>query len=363
MSEPVMRRTQAGHAVGMSRTPAFRVHSPLARALSLCSVLSMLMLAGAPLQAQAAETAEAGYAIVSAKAQHSLLLDVVSLGKRLVAVGDRGHILFSDDNGATWTQAKVPTKQMLTAVFFIDDSHGWAVGHDAQILASSDGGASWVKQFEDLEREAPLLDIWFKDRNNGYAVGAYGALLETTDGGANWEDVSDRMPNEDAYHLNAIAEVKDSGLFAVGEQGVMFRSPDWGQTWEALASPYEGSLFGALSTGEAGSLLVYGLRGHMFRSADFGNTWERIALQDANQGELEFGLASGAMFKDGSIVVVGHGGSVLRSTDKGRTFGVQSRPDRLSLAAVTMDDSGRLLLVGQGGVHVAAPTDASLGQQ
>lgn len=363
MSEPVMRRTQAGHVVGLPRTPALRVHSPLAKALSLCSVLSVLMFAAVPASAQNASDAASSYSIESAQAQHSLLLDVASPGKRLVTVGDRGHILFSDDNGANWTQAKVPTKQLLTAVFFIDDQHGWAVGHDAQILASSDGGATWVKQFEDLEREAPLLDVWFKDRNSGYAVGAYGALLETTDGGASWEDVSDRMDNADGYHLNAITEVKDSGLFAVGEQGVMFRSLDWGQTWETLEGPYEGSLFGALGTDEAGTLLVYGLRGHLFRSADFGSTWEQIRLNTANNGPLEFGLSDGNRLADGSIVVVGHGGTVLKSTDNGRSFSVTNRVDRLSLAGIAAMDNGNLILVGQGGVHLASPTGADLGQQ
>jgi len=361
MSEPVMRRTQAGRVVGSSRAPVLRVYSPIAKALSLCSVLSALVFASAPLQAASDDASH--YSVTSAKAHQTLLLDVASLGKRLVTVGDRGHILLSDDNGASWVQAKVPTKQMLTAVFFIDDTHGWAVGHDAQILASTDGGATWVKQFEDLEREAPLLDVWFKDRNNGYAVGAYGALLETTDGGANWEDVSDRMDNEDAYHLNAIVEVKDSGLFIVGEQGAMFRSPDWGQTWETLEGPYEGSLFGALGTDEAGALLVYGLRGHLFRSADFGTTWQAISLNTANNGPLEFGLADGNRLADGSIVVVGHGGTVLKSTDSGRNFSVTNRADRLSLAGVAAMENGNLILVGQGGVHAATPTGADLGQQ
>jgi len=362
MSEPVMRRTQAGHAAGFLRTPALRVHSPLAKALSLCSVLSILACGSVPL-VQAAEGPASSYAIESAKAHHSLLLDVARAGKRLVAVGDRGHILYSDDNGGTWVQAKVPTKQMLTAVFFVDDQHGWAVGHDAQILASADGGQTWSKQFEDLEREAPLLDIWFKDLNTGYAVGAYGALLETTDGGANWEDVSDRMDNEDGYHLNAIVAVKDSGLFVVGELGGMFRSADWGQTWETLEGPYEGSLFGALGTDEAGTLLVYGLRGHLFRSTDFGTTWEQLELNTPNNGPLEFGLADGNLLDDGSVVVVGHGGTVLKSTDNGRTFSLINRADRLSLAGVAALDNGNLILVGQGGVHVASPTGADLGQQ
>lgn len=176
------------------------------------------------------------------------MIDVVHAGKRLVAVGDRGHILYSDDQGSTWTQAKVPTRQLLTAVYFVDDKRGWAVGHDAQILASVDGGASWTQQFQDLKREAPLLDVWFKDAEHGIAVGAYGALIETTDAGKHWEDVSDRLDNEDQFHLNAIAHIKDAGLFIVGEQGSMFRSSDDGQTWEKLEGPYEGSLFRVIST-------------------------------------------------------------------------------------------------------------------
>ncbi|WP_410017107.1 WD40/YVTN/BNR-like repeat-containing protein [Pseudomonas sp. 5P_3.1_Bac2] len=363
MSEPVMRHTQANEVVGLARTSALRVHSPLAKALSLCSVLSIFMLASSPLVVHAESAQAEVQAVESAKAQHSLLLDVVNAGKRLVAVGDRGHILYSDDNGETWTQAKVPSKQMLTAMFFVDDSHGWAVGHDAQILVTSDAGSTWSKQFEDLEREAPLLDIWFQDRNHGIAVGAYGALLETTDGGANWQDVSERMDNEDTYHLNAIAEIKGSGLVIVGEQGAIFRSADFGQSWQKVQSPYEGSLFGALATGEPGGLVVYGLRGHLFHSTDFGNSWQRVALKTSSDAALEFGLSSGALLSDGSLVIVGHGGTVLRSTDKGQSFSVLNRPDRLSLAGVTADSSGRLILVGQGGVHVAAPTDTSRGQQ
>ncbi|WP_439888948.1 WD40/YVTN/BNR-like repeat-containing protein [Pseudomonas sp. MBLB4123] len=362
MSEPVMRRTHTGHVARLSCWSALRVRSPLAQALSLCTALSILTLSALPAPAQAAEPAPR-YAIESAKASQRLLLDVVRAGKRLVAVGDRGHILYSDDNASTWVQAKVPTRQMLTAVFFVDDQHGWAVGHDAQVLASRDGGATWVKQFEDRDREAPLLDLWFKDRNQGFAIGAYGALLETRDGGASWEDVSERMDNEDGYHLNAIVEVENAGLFIVGELGAMFRSRDFGQTWETLQGPYEGSLFGALATGEADGLLVYGLRGHLFRSVDFGDSWQQIEVHTPSNGPLEFGLADGGRLADGSIVVVGHGGTVLKSSDNGRSFNLTNRPDRLSLAGVTALENGNLILVGQGGVHAATPTGAELAQQ
>jgi photosystem II stability/assembly factor-like uncharacterized protein len=105
----------------------------------LAAALSLFGAVALPTVVQAAS--DTSFAIESPKAAKGLMIDVVHAGKRLVAVGDRGHILYSDDQGSTWTQAKVPTRQLLTAVFFIDDKQGWAVGHDAQILSSSDGGA------------------------------------------------------------------------------------------------------------------------------------------------------------------------------------------------------------------------------
>ncbi|MEB0046010.1 MULTISPECIES: WD40/YVTN/BNR-like repeat-containing protein [unclassified Pseudomonas] len=350
MSEPVM-------GVGICRPPALRKFALLATALSLlgCAVLS------APALAADAPATGPVYSVESAMASKNLMLDVVHAGKRLVAVGDRGHILYSDDQGTTWTQAKVPSRQLLTAVFFVDEKHGWAVGHDAQILASEDGGVTWNKQFEDLKRESPLLDVWFKDLSSGFAVGAYGALLETTDGGKHWDDVSDRLDNAEQYHLNAIAAVKDAGLFVVGEQGSMFRSADWGQTWEKLEGPYEGSLFGVIGTGQSNTLLAFGLRGNLYRSTDFGTTWEPVELKAA-RGALEFGLSGATLLDDGSIVIVGNGGSVIRSSDNGETFSVFNRPDRISVSSVTAAGNGNLILAGQGGVRATSPIGAELGK-
>lgn len=318
-----------------------------ARPLAAGALLLLGMWSGTVVAAAAEE-----YSTESAKAVDNLLIDAAHAGKRLVVVGDRGHILFSDDQGKTWSQARVPTRQLLTAVFFIDDKRGWAVGHDAQILASSDGGATWSKQFEDLAREAPLLDVSFVDAQHGFAVGAYGALLETTDGGQHWQDVAERLDNPDQLHLNGIAAIKDSGLFIVGEQGSMFRSGDNGATWSRVEGPYEGSLFGVLGTAQAHTLLAYGLRGNLYRSSDFGDSWQQIALT-ASRGPLQFGLASAALLEDVSIVLVGNGGSVLRSRDDGVTFSVFNRADRIALAGVTSLADGGLLLVGQGGIHLA----------
>lgn len=339
--------------------PATLRPRPWALAASMTLLLTMGFWADS-IEAAASPEPEV-WSTVSAKSDQGLLLDVTKAGARLVMVGERGHILFSDDQGKTWTQARVPTRQLLTAVTFVDDKHGWAVGHDAQILASSDGGATWSKQFEDLSREAPLLDVWFENTEHGLAIGAYGAMLETTDGGQHWQDVGERLDNPDGLHLNGIARVKDAGLMIVGEQGSMYRSSDDGQTWEKLESPYEGSFFGVIGTAQANTVLAYGLRANLYRSSDFGSTWQPISLQ-GTRGPLQFGLASATLLDDGSLVLVGNGGTVLRSSDDGQTFSVFNRTDRLALAGASGLSDGNLILVGQGGVHFASATGAERAQ-
>lgn len=297
-------------------------------------------------------------AVMSAKASSSLLLDVTQAGSRLVAVGVRGHILYSDDQGDSWTQAPVPVRQMLTGLHFVDDRHGWAVGHDSIILHTSDAGASWSVQYRDPSLEGddeadllekPLMDVWFRDVRTGFAVGAYGLLLRTDDGGKTWIDHSDDIDNPDGLHYNAIAEVTGTGLMVAGEMGTLYRSGDYGDSWETLVEhPYDGSWFGVSGTGDANAVLVWGLRGNMFRSDDFGDSWTQVALDTPN-GPLEATLAGGSLAADGRLVIVGAGGVVISSSDRGRSFSVATRSDRVGLANGALLADGQLLLVGQRG--------------
>src|SRR5882672_7062893 len=147
-------------------------------------------------------------------ADRSLLLDLAVAGQRLVAVGERGHVMLSDDQGATWRQAKsVPTRVLLTAVFFADNEYGWAVGHDETIINTVDGGETWTRSHFAPEAQQPLLDLWFANRVSGIAVGAYGAYFTTNDGGRHWSSAKFSPPvtqtaNADEpppdYHLNRI---------------------------------------------------------------------------------------------------------------------------------------------------------------
>ena len=67
-----------------------------------------------------ANTGTAGATVAPIRSDRVILLDVAMAGKRLVAVGERGVVMASDDNGVTWVGTRAPVTRTLTAVTFID---------------------------------------------------------------------------------------------------------------------------------------------------------------------------------------------------------------------------------------------------
>jgi len=58
------------------------------------------------------------------------------------ACGWYGNIFKSVNNGDCWTALETPTDEVLNAIYFIDDTHGWAVGQHGVILKTNNGGIS-----------------------------------------------------------------------------------------------------------------------------------------------------------------------------------------------------------------------------
>lgn len=274
-----------------------------------------------------------------------LLLDIAPAGERLVAVGERGRIFLSNDRGATWQVAAAPGEATLTAVYFHDARHGWAVGHDAVILRTGDGGASWALVHQAPEEYRPLLDVWFENPDHGFAVGAYGLFLETRDGGSRWQR---RTLLAEDMHLNAIAGGPGGRLYIAGEAGTLLRSDDGGRRFRKLASPYRGSFFGVLRLPD-GNPLVFGLRGKAFRSPDGGRRWVPVVTHG------ESALQGGAVLADGSVMLVGNDGTVLVSRDGGRRFAPRRDGPRQAYASVTAAGEA-LVLVGERGVSLQPRT-------
>ncbi|SMD10479.1 YCF48-related protein [Pseudomonas sp. URIL14HWK12:I5] len=288
-------------------------------------------------------------AMPSALASSSALRDVTLAGPRLVAVGPRGHILYSDDHGAHWQQAQVPVSADLNAVSFATPELGWAVGHDGVVLHSRDGGVHWHKQLDGraLAEQLPaaatdnaLLDVWFSDTRNGYAVGVFNLLLRTTDGGEHWQPWLDHSDNPQGLHLTSLAAVGDD-LYITGEQGLLLK---WsGARFSRVDPPYAGTLFGAV--GKPGVLLVYGLRGHAYRSTDGGQQWQPV-----NTG-INTSLTAAGIDRDGQLWLASQAGDLLLSRDDGASFSQVPQSARGPVTALVSDTGNGLVLVGERGVR------------
>jgi photosystem II stability/assembly factor-like uncharacterized protein len=339
---------------------------------SFLALAALLVNACAPAAGARAAQPPPGEGALTAEparlAARGLLIAIAAAGERLVAVGDRGIIVLSDDQGGSWRQAAaVPTQALLTGVCFLDARHGVAVGHDEVILTSADAGRTWTRTHYAPQAQRPLLDVWCGADGHVIAVGAYSTFLASTDGGVSWKEVgfrpapqprpagapaggasaADGNTDEAAgggYHLNRIVAAGARRLYIAAESGHLYRSDDSGATWVTLASPYEGSFFDVLPLqGEA--LLAFGLRGHLYRSEDAGASWQRI-----DTGTVAL-LDGATQFDARAVAIVGFSGVVLVSHDAGRTFTLLQLPRRAGLAAVVAVGNGRLVAVGEDGAR------------
>jgi photosystem II stability/assembly factor-like uncharacterized protein len=312
-------------------------------------------------------------AIQAPLASKSLMLDIVNINnKQLVAVGERGHILLSND-AITWRQANVPVRATLTAVYFIDDTHGWAVGHDATILFTQDAGENWQIQQYLPAKEKPLLDVIFKNNLEGIAIGAYGQLYRTSDGGGSWtfefhseflfaEDLEYleelKRDDEEAYldeqssilaHFNSI--FKDGRtLYMVGEVGLIAKSNNFAEKWLPFDEIYQGSFNDIIRT-QQGNLLVVGLRGNIFRSLNNGIPWQHIST------DTQALLNAIVLADNGRIFVLGNNGVILESVDDGVSFSLNVQTDGKALISGVWFNN-QLVVVSEVGIKVISSAKA-----
>lgn len=306
-------------------------------------------------------------AVIAPKAKDSLLLDIVKVtDERFVTVGQRGHILVSDDRGDSWRQVPVPVDVNLTAVDFLDETHGVAVGFDQTVLLTKDGGETWTISHHEVSNFQPaLFSVLYTSESDITAVGSYGLYLQTEDGGASWEnrEVASLSDVYDGFsHFYDIEKLDANTWYMAGEKyiaesnedgdefskGMIAVTQDSGKTWQKLKSPYEGSFFGIEVNKD--DIYVYGLRGNLFHSTDNGNSWRSIQLGN------ESGLHDMTISADGSLVLVGTGGVLVMKNNSDVIL--NKRTDLKGRAALVSIDKQSYIIVGEGGVETYVHTNS-----
>jgi photosystem II stability/assembly factor-like uncharacterized protein len=344
-----------------------------AAALSLPKAFAAQMPAGSPAEIPI-ELQQA--AAMSPAAAFGLFNNVVLAGPRLVAVGERGRIMLSDDAGNSWRQVPVPISSTLVSARFATPALGWAVGQMGVILKTADGGESWklvlngfqaanlmlaeaqsggAKPVKAVSQPAadgagqaalqnaqllvtfgaatPMLSLLVLGPDHVIAFGAFGLALESLDAGETWSGIAARMQNTQGLHVYGALQTA-STLVVVGEAGLLLHGPLAGSL-AAAASPYPGSLFGLVSPAPD-NILAFGLQGTLLQSADLGATWRSLPVVSSNA------VLCGALLADGRIVLGDASGNLLVSKNGGGSFHVN--PGTFPVTALAQAPDGALIL-------------------
>lgn len=269
--------------------------------------------------------------------------DMVAVEHQLVAVGERGTILLSSDNALSWQAARVSPQRAitLTGVTALGPRIMLAVGHDGWLLRSEDGGRSWNEVAHDDQQGEPLLGVWSADGQRAFAFGSFGKYYQSADAGLTW---SAREVSPEGYHLNGMDGGDDGRQMMVGEQGLVMRSLDSGESWQTLASFYTGSLFGVARL-SASRWVVYGMRGNVFLTDDFGEQWQQIKLEHAQPLYGHVRLAEGQ-----GLVLVGAGSTLVHLDGQGRLIESTRRSGLGTLTSAAAPNARVVLVGGERGV-------------
>lgn len=329
--------------------------------------------------------------IKSTKIAKSLLQDIVRAGDRLVAVGERGHIAYSDDNGKTWLQADVPTRAMMNAVFFVSSDEGWAVGHDGLVLHTIDGGKTWEMQLDGLKftrkrmadnipvleekiktleadkaaAETQLDDAQLSDVEGEADSGAgdggekdisrYEDLIAELD-----ESISEReteLQDAKAALSNTVASplmdvwFRDASHgFAVGAFGEFLNTEDGGVTWVNIADRLDNEEHNHLNaiTGKGDLMYIAGEAGHIYRSTDGGAQWSLLDSPDPENGSFfAINIISGDQ-----VFVSGLRGAMYRSVDRGNNWKQVAESLHKNMNSVYFAGNDTVLAVGNDGAFL-----------
>ncbi len=195
----------------------------------------------------------------------------------IIAGGSKGHVVKTDDGGATWDTLAVGSGQTVSFIDFVSASTGYVFSGNGmwfktidggttfsslldwpnlslwglalptddkivltawgggEITMSEDGGESWSPpQNISTGIAQNLYECEFASADTGLIAGSYGSLAKTTDGGLSYTFIDNPLYEGTNLHFNALRYVNKDFVLAAGSKCNMIKSLDGGDTWEEV---------------------------------------------------------------------------------------------------------------------------------
>lgn len=231
--------------------------------------------------------------------------------------GNLGKIAFSDDGGRSWVEQDTPVADSLQSIAAWDHETLVAVGDGGVVLRTDDAGATWeLVEVPVSEIADKLIRVRILADGSAWVVGEFGTVLVSHDRGRTWRDAVEK--DEDVTWHDVAGD--GERVLVVGEFGRMMASGDGGQTWSTVDSPVE-STINAVAFRDATHGVAVGLQGRVLVTADGGETWETLPpISDEHLFEV--------VYSEGRWLAVGDNGLVARARMEARDWRVGRVSDR-----------------------------------
>lgn len=206
--------------------------------------------------------------------------------------------------------------------------------------------------------------IW-TDYQHLYALTNDGYVYRSSDGGATWiakltvavNSLNDGM---------ALTYGENAGiLWVAGDSNTIYLSEDYGETWSAVTGPTGGvgDNIEALTVSPDGTVYIGNDAGELYGSYDEGNSWTTLSVQGVTPTAVD-ALGCWGDFIVWAVVTTASGGRVLRSTDGGANFRLWNLniPTNSGLNCIAVVDPNIVFVGGdpQGGIGFISKTKSQL---
>lgn len=315
------------------------------RAIGLILLLAIIIAIPVSLQAQSYGNTWANGNLKTAM----VLRDVVWSGSRFIAVGDDG-IVYTSPSGSTWTRESTPigASDHLFGVGTNGAGELVAVGRDQLILYSQNNGDSWTVVHSRVTNTNDIYKVVYGD-GKFVAVDEGGGVWISADGSTEWTKYSSGLP------LRCIAYA--NGYFMAGtvSGGIVRSATADAGSWENV-----GSLGVAVRDIDYGNGKWLAVGRNIATSSNAnGSGWTiRIRLEtDYNFIDQLFSACASA---PGTFIAVGEHGLMLNSADGITWRQGNSKSKRFLFATAYGNSAIGVAAVGNGGPRGLPPAEEEL---
>jgi photosystem II stability/assembly factor-like uncharacterized protein len=199
------------------------------------------------------------------------------------AVGGQGLVVHTIDGGETWKMLRPPDKTDLQVVHFLNLKIGYIAGRNTQldpltdevkgdikIYRTIDGGETWQQCYME---SIPLnvFQVFSYSETTAFAILGGNKLIKTDNQGNTWREIL--LP---AKSIRSISFLSNKIGWLVGKR-TFLQSKDGGDSWEQVQLPLEeftNKEWEAIEFNSNGHGLAVGKQGLLAFTFDYGKSWK-----------------------------------------------------------------------------------------